>query len=295
MLWAVLTLSCLYLAMLFGIAWFSVRPFRSPLFLSPAWFEAQQYDVEFESEPNIMLKGWWIPAENSRAVAVISHGYMMNRAELTPVAVDLARRGCSCLVYDFRAHGKSGGKICGAGGLEVQDVIAAVAEARRRHPDGPLLLLGSSMGAAASAMAANHPTVKADALVLDSAYSRLPSAILGWWRFLGGKPLAAILSPTVLLGWPMTGTNPFQVDVAKSLKPLQIPVLILHGDADSLALPEEATRNQAACAQGAEVVWFAGCGHSEGRWLIPDLYEQSLYRYLGERGILAPLPDLAQR
>ena len=218
------------------------------------------------------------------AIAIFSHGYMMNRCELTPVAASLYRRGFACMVYDARAHGKSSGKS-GVGYLERLDVMAAVEEARRRLPTLKVVLIGSSMGSVASALALGEHESLADALVLDSAYSKLPSASLGWWRFVGGPVLAALFAPTILLAWPISGFNPFRVDVAEALYKIKAPVLFFHGDHDDLALPREAIRNFESCENNAEIVWFKDCGHSEGRWLQPELYLDSLLSFLGRNKI----------
>jgi pimeloyl-ACP methyl ester carboxylesterase len=135
------------------------------------------------------------------------------------------------------------------------------------------------MGAAATALALGDEPELIDAAVLDSAYSRLPSAILGWWRFLGGETLKTLFTPTVLVAWPFAGFNPYSIDVSKALTNVEIPILFFHGRSDSLALPAEAERNFAAARGAKEIVWFDGCGHSEGRWLQAPKYHEALIRF----------------
>jgi len=302
MIWLIVGLA-IYILILFLLAWISLHPYRIPIFLSPGGLGCPQEDVEFQTSDGITLRGWWVDASPntstlsslgapsrddsaltapSGVVAIISHGYMMNRSELSPLAMLLASKGISSLYYDFRAHGRSGGKKSFLGYRERLDVAAAVALARQKMPGCKIVLMGSSMGAAASAMAAgDDPTI--NALVLDCAYSRLPSAVLGWWRFLGGPVLAAILSPTPLLCAPIAGFNPYRIDVAESLKKAgNMPVLFFHGEQDNLALPSEARRNQAACQGPTKIVWFPGCGHAEGRWVYPTIYNEELSAFLDE-------------
>ncbi|AIE87921.1 alpha/beta hydrolase [Fimbriimonas ginsengisoli] len=283
---AVAVILGLYLLAMLAIAWFSLHPFRIPIFISPGAMGAPQEKVEFESD-GLTLRGWWVEAEGATSVAILAHGYMMNRSELTPVAYQLWRRGVSCLLLDLRAHGASGGKKSYLGLREADDVVAAVEYARRRTPGARIVLLGSSMGAAASAIACgSHPGL-ADVLVLDSAYSRLSSAVIGWWRFVGGNGLAAILSPTAILAIPFAGFNPFNVDVSVSLASAgPVPTLILHGKSDTLALPAEAQRNFDACIGPKQIVWFPRMGHSEARWELADEYLQALFAFLEEQGIV---------
>jgi pimeloyl-ACP methyl ester carboxylesterase len=282
MIW-LLVLAGLYLIVLVAIAWFSLHPFRIPIFLSPGGLGSPQEDIQFQASDGVVLKGWWVEAPNPKAVAVLAHGYMMNRSELTPLAPLLASKGISSLLLDFRAHGKSGGKKSFLGCREAGDVKAAVEYARSRAPRAKVLLMGSSMGAAASALAVGEHLGLADALVMDSGYSRLSNAVIGWWRFLGGPFLATALWPTAIIATPFAGFNPFSVDVSKALsKAGPLPVLFFHGDKDTLALPSEAERNQAACHGPTKLVWLPGCGHSEGRWIHPALYNQELIAFLEE-------------
>lgn len=279
------TLLGVYLFLLTVIAWVSVHPFRTPHFLSPAQLGAPQESVEFLCDGN-RIRGWWVPAEDPTAVAVLTHGYMMNRSELVAEAVALWRRGVSCLLIDFRAQGTSGGKLCTVGNLERRDVREAVLFARKRCPGVKTLGVGSSMGSAAIALALADDPALFDAIVLDSAYSRLPSAILGWWRFLGGEFLKSLLAPTVWLAWPMVGFNPFRIDVSQALGKVDKPVLFLHGEADSLALPSEARRNFASARGPKRIVWFERCGHSQGRLEFPDRYHAALLAFCEENGML---------
>ncbi len=273
-----------YLAILFAVAWCSMHPFRTPLFMSPGALGAPQEDLILHSTHGVQLKCWWVEAPTAKTIAILSHGYVMNRSELTPLARWLWQRGISSLLIEFRAHGRTREGRSTIGWKEADDVLAAIAEARRRHPDARILLIGSSMGSAASAFAASRTPV--DGLVLDSCYSRLVSASFGWWRFLGGRLLSFLLGPTILLAGPLTGVNPFKVDVAQALRRIACPVLLLHGRCDTLATPAEAERNLAAMKGNGELVWFDDCGHSEFRWVQSERYYAVLTDFLEKNGFL---------
>jgi pimeloyl-ACP methyl ester carboxylesterase len=300
MVWLLIAVA-LYVLVLLGITWVSLHPYRIPIFMSPGGLGCPQEDVEFTTSDGIALRGWWSeanglpspapasspqnPTPNTQrpTVAILSHGYMMNRSELSPVVPLLLSKGISCLVYDFRGHGRSGSKRSYLGYREVHDVEAAVAFARSRHPNAKIVLIGSSMGAASSALAIGQNPALADALILDSAYSRLSSAVIGWWRFLGGTTLAILFAPTTIVAIPFAGFNPWSVDVSKALKNAgNVPILFLHGEKDTLALPSEAKANHAACEGPASMVWFPNCGHSEGRWIQPKTYNDALIMFLDE-------------
>jgi uncharacterized protein len=280
MVWLLVALF-VYVLILFGIALISLHPYRIPIFMSPGALGCNQEAVEFQTSDGVTLRGWWVAVPAAKAVAILSHGYMMNRSELSPLCPLLASKGIASLVYDFRAHGQSGGKKSYLGYQEMHDVEAAVAYSRARMPGVKVVLIGSSMGAASSALAVGRNPGLADALVLDSAYSRLSSAVLGWWRFLGGNVLSVILAPTTIISIPLAGFNPWSVDVSKALQQAgSIPVLFIHGEKDNLALPSESQSNLKACQGPTSFVWMPGCGHSEGRWIHPEFYNQELIAFL---------------
>ena len=275
------TILALYLIFLLAISWLSLHPFRIPIYLTPSLLELSEESVSFVSLDGTTLRGWWIPNGESMKTVILCHGYMMNRCELLPNAVALNREGFNVLAFDFRSHGSSQGSRCGLGFDERLDVAAACEFVRSRVPDSKVALLGSSMGAAASALAVGAALQPVDALVLDSAYSKLPGAISGWWRFVGGPILAGTLYPLIYVSWPFLGFNPFRVDVAEALGNSTVPTLFFHGRSDNLALPSEAERNFDASASASKTItWFEGCGHSEGRWLNALEYNHVLIEFL---------------
>ena len=257
-----------YLLVLAIVAWAALHPARSPLFLAPSALGVPQEDVEFQSD-GITLRGWWVHHPSPRGVAVLCHGYVMNRSENAALAAALYHDGFACLLFDFRSCGKSDAGRMGIGWLEQADVVAACNEAEKKNHGVPRMLIGSSMGAAACAFAVSSNPQIAERLVLDSCYSTLPSATLGWWRFIGGVPAMLLLAPVVLVAWPMARFNPFKADVGKALSNVKCPVLIVHGLQDNLAAPRHAERNHAMTPDSKHVT-FEDCGHSESRWSRPD-------------------------
>ncbi len=280
-----------YLAVLMAVAYISVHPIRTPLFLSALAMGAPQEDVELLAD-GYRLKAWWVngppPPETALLqqplVVILAHGYMMSRSEVACTAYHLWRNGIGSLSVEMRAHGQSQGKTCTLGVKERADIRAAVEWVRKTVPEARVGLVGSSMGGAACAFAlADNPDL-ADWLVLDSTYSQLASASLGWWRLLGIPGVQYVLAPALLAAWPMVGFNPFRVDVAAALRKIgNKPVLLLHGDRDCLALPQQAKRNLEHLEQSAahtEVVWFEGCDHCQAIWRKTPQYMDALMTFI---------------
>lgn len=276
----------IYLAILIVVATIFVHPFRTPVFFSPGFLGANQESFELiNPETNQKIRGWWSDLDkrnqtNPKIVVVCAHGYMMNRAELSPMAVQYSKLEIASVFFDFRAHGSSQGKKSGFGLREVSDLKTVIEAAKARYPDAKIICHGSSMGAACSAFTANiHPEL-IQGLILDSAYDRLSDAVDGWWRFIGGKTAQVILAPAVYIGIPIAGLNPKSIYVSKYLETVAVPTLLLHGERDTLAEPKSAQSNFNALKGPKEITWFPNRNHSEARWEDPEVYAASIDAFL---------------
>lgn len=88
---------------------------------------------------------------------MLAHGYTGSKETLDVPAAYLCSRGWQCLTFDFRGHklGGSDGAMLAASDA-IDDVSAAIAEAKRLFGVGPTALVGHSMGGAAALVAASQ-------------------------------------------------------------------------------------------------------------------------------------------
>ena len=289
MTWIIGVIVALWLLGNLGVARLATRPPRTPILCSPGVMGAPQDEVLIRSHDLIELSGWWVQGSHPTSVAVLTHGYLLSKGELAPVAYLLWQHGVSCLLFDFRAHGKTIGGASTMGYLEKDDVQSALEWVKRRNPDSRVVLIGSSMGSVANAIAWSENPELAHALVLDSAYANLGKAALGFWRFLGGRWMQLLLWPSVYMGVLFTGFNPFSIQVPEYLEGLKgRPMMLMHGTDDPVASVKEAGKNLHAMGPETKAVWFQGSSHSEGRWERPETYRENLLEFLGSIDFLQP-------
>jgi pimeloyl-ACP methyl ester carboxylesterase len=228
--------------------------------------------VTFTTVDHITLKGHWLPGNGNKGTTVImGHGYLMDWREMLSIAHPLRQQGYHVLLFDFRAHGKSGGHLASVGYHESKDVAAAVQFVRQQFPQasGRIFYLGHSMGAASILLAPaglhSYPETLAeltqhlDGIILDCPYADLLEMI---HRFVAqldlvnprqkaiawlGRQLSrdgADFSQKVIRHFVRHGHQYLQTDLeipqiipAQIFKPhalAQKPLLILHGDADPI-------------------------------------------------------------
>ncbi|MBV8780122.1 MAG: alpha/beta hydrolase [Phycisphaerae bacterium] len=148
--------------------------------------------IAFQATDGVHLSGWWIPAsERSSTTVVLCHGPGIGKSTLMSLCQEFVPQGFNVLLFDFRAHGQSGGQITTFGDLERRDVLGAVQWLRAAHPDESRKIdgLGVETGAAAlvAAAASDDPAGRAiDALALYDPYDDLTrlSRKLAKQRFL---------------------------------------------------------------------------------------------------------------
>ncbi|HUG52904.1 MAG TPA: alpha/beta fold hydrolase [Vicinamibacteria bacterium] len=255
--------------------------------LSPASFELPYEDVTLTAPDGVPLKGWWVPAAESRGTVVLVHGLNRSRIEMVRKVPFLSRLGWNALLFDLRHHGESGGSASSFGFFERQDVHAAVAFARRRSP-GPVALWGVSLGAASATLAAAEDRDIA-ALVADSSYRSLRDTVshhlalfrgFRWWlRIVPAWPVA-----DAVVYWigRRAGFDPDRVDVRAAAVHLSgRPCLFVCNSGDRRMPAEIAFELKAAAGAQARVLVVPGKSHGGAYRDGTNAYENAVTEVLG--------------
>ena len=206
----------------------------------------------------------WLPDDDAVGVVVILHGLAEHSGRYRALAQHLVARRYAVHTYDQRGHGHSAGTRAYVGRFEwlVADAAGQLAAARAAHPSVPVFLFGHSMGGAvALATAIAHPAL-ADGLVLSAAAVGADPAVPRL-QLLVGRLLSVIAPSTGILRLDASGVSrdPGVVAAYKNdplvyrralpartlvallgamerllarAPELALPVLVLHGTADSL-------------------------------------------------------------
>jgi pimeloyl-ACP methyl ester carboxylesterase len=197
----------------------------------------------------------------------------------------LHHAGYATLLFDFRAHGWSGGGMTTFGCREPLDLRAALdwVESRPDLCDLPLVLLGESMGAAVSLLvAAEEPRVRC--VVADCPYARFDSAVEGRLRLAFGKHVGTALRPPAqragerFLGVRCTEIAP--VEAIAKIAPR--PVFLIHGSEDRLILPENTEKILEAAPGNARRWVVQGARHARSVRVAGEEYDKRVLAFLDE-------------
>jgi dipeptidyl aminopeptidase/acylaminoacyl peptidase len=250
----------LVVALSFLLVYANTHPPRYPLFAPPSAYKADYEDVVFTSVDGVTLKGWIVkplhPHPTSPAI-IICHGVGANKSDFTDLATALSRRGYAVLLFDFRAHGESGGSRTSLGYHEQKDVVSALNFLRGRSGIDPkrLGIYGFSMGGATAILAAASSR-GFRAVVADSAFTSLRdqarSAITGFYHLPAFPFLPlAVLGYELYFQTSIDAVSP--VTAVAGLSP--VPILIIAGEGDKL-IPADNGRSLYAAAKEPKELWI---------------------------------------
>ena len=124
-------------------------------------------ELKIKSGEN-QLAGYYYPAENPRALAVLAHGFHAGADDYLPLIEAIVNRGYSVLTYDvtgvYSSEGDDGVGMCQP--LCDMDNVLKFADSTAPFANMPKVVIGHSLGGyAASSVLALHSDIKAAALL----------------------------------------------------------------------------------------------------------------------------------
>jgi len=146
---------------------------------------------------------------------------------------ELAQIGYNVMLWDQRAHGKSGGEFLTYGYHEKYDVSKAIDWLEAKNPGLPTGIYGNSMGGAVAIQSmAGNPGLRFG--LIESTFTDLASVSNAYGKRMSGLPLPRFLSDYVLRrAGKIADFQPFTVRPLDAAKKVTQPIMHIHGDADA--------------------------------------------------------------
>ncbi len=275
----------------FYLGWSLTHLPRAKMPTNPRYWGMPYRIVRFPSVmDHLRIHGWWIPAAHATMTVVFSHGFGSNRADIGVPGLLMMRAlhlwGANILTFDYRAEGRSPGRLISVGEFEVRDLLGAADAARSRFAPGlPVAVVGYSMGASVALLAGERDPQIA-AVVADSPFAALTPYLehnLPVWTGLPAVPFNWLL---LHVAAPLLGIAPNTVDPLAGVKSLgHRPVLLIAGKADK-TIPYrnsvELYRTLKPTDPHVRLWLVPGAHHVESFQLRPLTYLAYLYATLHE-------------
>lgn len=209
--------------------------------ISPASVGLDYQDVSFGSrEDNVVLRGWYLPAESDYAIIIV-HGGFQNRLDDDVNTLELARdlvvEGYDILLFDLRGRGESEGKGQALSNIE-RDIGGAVdyliAEG---YSSERIYIIGFCSGAAAACIFASQNSV--GALVLDGCFADVNDMVANQAARMGiPQFLVDFFTPGVF--WMCRIIYDFElVNAQEVIADVSCPIFFIHEENDELISLEE--------------------------------------------------------
>jgi pimeloyl-ACP methyl ester carboxylesterase len=162
--------------LLLGLVYLVNTVINRPNFVAPGKLSDPDYkEFSAVTADGIKIHAAFYQGAAGAGTVLLCHGHGVNLNYMDDMVGFLRKAGYSLLLLDFRAHGRSGGKLCPIGLHEWQDIRAVLTKAEELgywSKSLPLAAYGRSMGAATLINgAANLPEIKA--FILESSFARL--------------------------------------------------------------------------------------------------------------------------
>jgi len=282
---------CLGVAVVIGISvyvgWNLTHPARVHVVQAAAAGSTRFEDVSFPSrEDKITIRGWFLPAPASKKTIIFVHGINKNRLQedvpAMPVAAGLNKAGYNILMFDLRNHGESGGSLTSVGQYEVRDLLGAVDYIKSRGQAGEHIgVMAWSMGAA-TALNSLPQKPPFEAVVADSSFADLKPYLyeqMSVWTELPDVPFTYLIMNLLP---PLTGVDPDQVRPIAGVAGSELPILFIHGDADTAINYKNSQALMKAARNKGSSLWVVhGAEHVKSYSVRPTEYLARVNAFFG--------------
>jgi uncharacterized protein len=276
---AVLFVTLAYAVVSLAVAHILTRSNNRPNTTDPYDVSADVLGWSARTADGLTLRGWYCPTPKHRRLIVLVHGMGGSRDEMAGIAHDLHAGGYDVLLFDLRGHGASDQSRLYMGGRERADVRAVLDWSNRQgYSSDRVGWLGWSMGASTLLMEAAQ-NAKIRAVVLDSPFGNLPELLDR--QLTAHSHLPKWFNPGILtaarIAFGVRTDN--LVPIRSALQWGPRPMLLIHGEADSIVPVHQARQIAKVVGPTCQSVFLPGVEHVGAYRTGPDRYITAVDRF----------------
>lgn len=218
-------------------------------------------EVWFRAKDGTRLFGWFLQAPGgSQPVLLWAHGNAGNIIHRLEPLADLHRRGLSVFLFDYRGYGRSDGTPSEEG--LYLDALAAYDHLlnERKIPPARIIAYGTSLGAAVAGELARQRPVAG--LILEAPF-----------------PSVEAVARSAFRGLPAHLFVQARFELARRLREVRVPVLVLHGEQDSMIPFKLGRAVFDAANEPKQFVAIPGADHNDLHLVGGETYHQALLQF----------------
>jgi len=240
-------------------------PTREIVF-NPADAALEYEDIFFNTEDNLKLNAWFVPAQRPKATLLFCHGNAGNISHRVEMIKIFNQLNLNVFIFDYRGYGRSQG-VPSEQGLYTDAQAAFEYLLSRKDVDRErIIIYGKSIGANVAVKLASW--VRAAVLISESA-------------FTSAKDMAKELFPYFPVKWIIT----VRFDAEAAIKDITIPKLIIHSRDDEIIPFNMGKRLFEVAALPKEFYQMRGT-HNDAIFTAQDEYISHLNNFLNKYLVL---------
>jgi pimeloyl-ACP methyl ester carboxylesterase len=270
----------------YAVLYLNTHQPRYHLTTTPAEIGIDFENISFITTDSIKLRGWFIGSQNSLTAPtiIIAHGLGASKSDFINLSGFLSSNGFNVLLFDFRAHGESGGKSCSLGLKEQMDITAALDYiiSRKNLKNKNIGLYGFSLGGSAGILTASKD-LRIKAIVADTPFSRLYTISADVFKRTYHLPsfpfmqLANVFYRLSFGGW-IGQVAP--ADVIHLISPR--PILLITSDIDQMTPIYHARELIRKAGEPKELWVIEGATHGGTISMDAERYNQKLFNFFSK-------------
>ncbi len=241
--------------------------------------------VVFSSKDGIRLSGYLVKRRGAIGNIVIAHGYQSCKEKARDL-IDLFT-DYNLLLFDFRAHGKSGGRFRTLGCHEYKDLFAAVDFLKGNTKQKgcyskslPTFVLGISMGGAVAIDALKRDSNLCDGLVVEAAFADLNKVIYGALKKKSRLPAYPFAPVLIRMANYVADCSMNDVSIIDGIDKIKQPIFFIHSCNDVIVDVNDSVNMYTRVLSKKSKIWITPpCVHARAHKEFPITFKKKIDKF----------------
>lgn len=221
-------------------------------------------DIYFKTEDDILLNGWFIPADDARKTLLFFHGNGGNISHRLESMKIFHEMGLSVFIIDYRGYGQSQGTTSEQGTYRDAEAAWQFLTETRGISDEDIIIFGRSMGGAVAIWLAGKHTP--NLLILESAFTSVADMAKHYYPYLPTHLLVRIKYASI-----------------DRIEDIHCPILISHSQTDEI-VPYKYGRALFEKARAPKSFLELKGGHNDGFIISGRSYIDGIENFINAYG-----------
>ncbi|WP_019241623.1 MULTISPECIES: alpha/beta hydrolase [Bacillus] len=243
-------------------------------------------EISITSNDGLKLQGYYLAAKKkTNKTVIIAHGYSAKAKDMARFANFYHENlGYNVLMPDARGHGQSEGNYIGFGWHERKDYLKWIdLIIKQNGENSEIALHGVSMGASTVLMTSGEKLPKqVKVVVADCGYTSAKGVLSYQLKRMYHLPSFPIIQSTSLMTKIRAGYSFEEASALEQAKKANIPILFIHGDADTFVPVEMVHELYKAAKTEKQLYLVPGAEHGNAYDMNPTEYEQQVTTFINK-------------